>query len=50
MQRLAIELIRPEMVSAMDVADAGGRILIRAGRPLQESHIQAMQNLGYGSA
>jgi HD-GYP domain-containing protein (c-di-GMP phosphodiesterase class II) len=50
MQRLAMELIRPEMISAVDVEDAGGRILIRAGRPLQENHIKTMQALGYGSA
>lgn len=50
MQRLAVGLLRPEMVSAMDVADAGGRVLLRAGAAFQESHIQAVHRLGFGSA
>lgn len=50
MQRLAIACLRPEMVSAVDVVDSGDRVLIRAGRPFQESHIQALQDSGFGSA
>ena len=50
MQRLAIELLQPEMVSAVDVADRDGRILLRAGMAFQENHIQAVNQLGYGSA
>jgi len=50
MQRLAIDCLRPEMVCAVNVADHDGRLLIRADQPLQESHIDAMRELGYESA
>ena len=50
MQRLVMDVVRPEMLAAIDVMDPGGRFLIRAGRPLQENHIGMMQSLGFGSA
>ena len=50
MLRLAMDAVRPEMLAAVDVVDSGGRYLIRAGRPLQENHIEMMQSLGFGSA
>lgn len=49
MQRLAIDLLRPEMISAIDVADHGGRILIRGGASFQETHIRAVVQAGFGS-
>jgi len=49
MIRLAIALLRPEMLAAMDIVDPLGRILIRAGNPFQETHIKAMTEVGFGS-
>ncbi len=50
MQRLELSCLLPEMESAVDVQDSNGRVLIRAGRPLHESHIQSMHIMGLGSA
>ena len=50
MQRLAIGLLKPEMISAVDVAENNGRIMLRAGMPFQENHIQRVTKLGFGSA
>jgi len=50
LQRLALELLRPEMISAADVVEQGGRVLLRAGMAIQENHIQVLQQLGFGSA
>ena len=50
MLRLVMDTVRPEMLAAIDVMDLGGRFLVRAGRPLQEKHIEIMQSLGFGSA
>jgi HD-GYP domain-containing protein (c-di-GMP phosphodiesterase class II) len=49
MQRLAMESVRPEMISAVDIFDPGGRSMIRAGGALQENHIEMLQSLGFGS-
>ena len=49
MQRLAMDSVRPEMISAVDILDPAGRVLIRARGALQEHHIQLMHNLGFGS-
>ena len=49
MQRVNISCLRPEMVSAVEVEDPGGRALITAGSPFQESHIKALKTIGFGS-
>ena len=50
MQRLAVGILRPEMVAAVDVFDSSGKSLIRAGTAFQESHIQALVENGFKSA
>ena len=50
MQRLGLNCLRPEMVAAMDMMEPGGRLLIRCGQALQESHIEAMRKFGFESA
>lgn len=49
MQRLSIQLLQPGVVAATDLADAAGRILLRAGAAFQEEHIRAATRLGYAS-
>ena len=49
MQRLSIDLLRPEMIAATEVNDALGRVLIRAGSSIQESHIKLLTEAGYKS-
>ena len=49
MQRLKLDCLRPEMIAAVNVVDSHGRMLIHAGRPFQESHIEALKNFGIGS-
>lgn len=49
MQRLLVELVKPEMTAAVDVVDPAGRTLIRAGQPLKEIHVRAITDYGYGS-
>ncbi len=50
MQRMSSSILQPEMISAVDIAERSGRILLRAGMPFQEKHIQQMNKLGFGSA
>ena len=53
MQRLDIRLLRPEMVSAMDITDfaeAKSRVILRAGMPFQEKNLQILEQRGYRSA
>ena len=50
MQRLSSSILQPEMISAVDIAERSGRVLLRAGMPFQEKHIQLMHKLGFGSA
>ena len=42
MHRLSIDFLRPEMIAAAEVLDPQGRVLIRAGGAIQESHIKAL--------
>ena len=49
MQRLAVGILRPEMVAAVEVVDPSGKNLIRAGAAFQESHINALVESGYKS-
>lgn len=49
MQRLDIKLLQPEMISAVDVVDQDGKIIIRAGTAFQENHIKVVVQQGYGS-
>ena len=50
MQRLSIDFLRPEMIAAAEVLDPQGRVLIRAGGAIQESHIKALVDGGFKSA
>ena len=53
MQRLDIRLLRPEMVSAMDITDfaeAKSRVILRAGMPFQEKNLQLLEGRGFRSA
>ena len=50
MQRLSIDFLRPEMIAASEVTDALGRVLIRAGSAIEESHIRALADGGFKSA
>ena len=49
MQRLAVGILRPEMVAAVDVVDLLGKNLIRAGTAFQESHINGLVENGFKS-
>ena len=50
MQRLSNDFLRPEMIAAAEVLDPQGRVLIRAGGAIQESHIKALVDGGFKSA